>query len=381
MDPVAHTLFGATLAEAGLKKKTAMATATLIIGANLPDIDAIAMLWGNDHALLVRRGWSHGILAMILLPFLLTGFMLLYDLLWYRRRSRFGSRLGKSRGDGVIPPPMKPSYLLLISCVAVWSHPLLDLLNTYGVRLMMPFSEQWFYGDILFIVDPWIWLLMGAAVVLARSDSIPGIAGWVIVGSATTALVTGTAVVPFSAKVLWCTGVLIILLIRWQRWMRGRIQYVAAGCLILSGLYLVLMFTGSRMTVWHAKEQLSSLNVEVQNVMADPQPVRIFNRGGVAVSDTHYYLFRLNWIDRGSFELRNEPIPVEEPGPVIQAALRTPGVEGFRNWVRFPHYEVTRLDDGWRVIIRDLRYVAPDQYEVTGIGIAVVELDEDLEPK
>lgn len=381
MDPVAHTLFGATLAEAGLKKKTAMATATLIIGANLPDIDAIAMVWGSDYALLVRRGWSHGILAMILLPFLLTGFMLLYDLLWYRRRSRFGSRLGRSRGDGGIPPPMKPSYLLLISCVAVWSHPLLDLLNTYGVRLLMPFSEQWFYGDILFIVDPWIWLLMGAAVVLARSDTIPGIAGWVVVGSATTALVTGTGVVPFSAKVLWCTGVLIIILIRWQRWMRGRIQYVAAVCLILSGLYLVLMFTGSRMTVWHAKEHLSSLNIEVQSVMADPQPARVFNRGGIAVSDTHYYLFRLNWADRGSFELRNEPIPIEEPGPVIQAALRTPLVEGFRNWIRFPHYEVARQDDGWRVIIRDLRYVAPDQYEVTGIGIAVVELDEDLEPK
>jgi inner membrane protein len=63
MDPLAHTLFGATLAEAGLKKKTALAAGTLIIGANLPDIDAIAMLWGNDHALYFRRGWTHGILS------------------------------------------------------------------------------------------------------------------------------------------------------------------------------------------------------------------------------------------------------------------------------------------------------------------------------
>jgi len=377
MDPVAHTLFGATLAEAGLKKKTALATATLIIGANLPDLDAITMLWGNDYALFHRRGLTHGILAMILLPFLLTGFMLLYDFLWNRRRTR----LVRVKMTGPIPPPMKPLYLLLISCVAVWSHPLLDLLNTYGVRLMMPFSQQWFYGDILFIIDPWMWLLLGAGVVLARSKTRLGIAGWVIIGSATTAMVTGAAVVPVGARVVWCAGVLLIIIFRWQGWMRGRTHHVAAGCLILFGIYLALMFTGSRMTVWHAKEHLSSLNVEVQNIMADPQPARIFNRAGVAVSDTHYYLFRINWNDPGSFELRREPIPVEEPGPVVQAALRSPEVEGLRNWIRFPHYEVNRLDDGWRVIIRDLRYVAPDQYEVTGIGLAVVELNENLEPR
>jgi hypothetical protein len=44
MDPLAHTLFGASMAEAGLKRKTALATATLIIGANIPDVDAVAML-------------------------------------------------------------------------------------------------------------------------------------------------------------------------------------------------------------------------------------------------------------------------------------------------------------------------------------------------
>ena len=56
MDPLAHTLFGATLAEAGLRKKTALATGTLIIGANLPDVDAVAMLISTDYALQVRRG-------------------------------------------------------------------------------------------------------------------------------------------------------------------------------------------------------------------------------------------------------------------------------------------------------------------------------------
>jgi len=41
MDPIAHTLFGAALAESGLKNRSRYATATLLIGANLPDIDVV----------------------------------------------------------------------------------------------------------------------------------------------------------------------------------------------------------------------------------------------------------------------------------------------------------------------------------------------------
>ena len=58
--------------------------------------------------------------------------------------------------------------LLLLSYVGVLSHVALDLLNTYGVRLLMPFDRRWFYGDALFIIDPWLWLALGAGVWLAR---------------------------------------------------------------------------------------------------------------------------------------------------------------------------------------------------------------------
>jgi len=40
---------------------------------------------------------------------------------------------------------------------------------------------------------------------------------------------------------------------------------------------------------------------------------------------------------------------------------------------------VRQLDDGWKVIIRDLRYVDPQQETAAGIGMAIVELDDDLE--
>ena len=58
-------------------------------------------------------------------------------------------------------PPFR--RLLVLAYVGVISHPALDWLNVYGIRLLMPFSPRWFYGDALFIVDPWVWPWMGTA--------------------------------------------------------------------------------------------------------------------------------------------------------------------------------------------------------------------------
>src|SRR5690606_20874363 len=185
MDPLAHTLFGAALAESGLKRRSRYATATLLIGANLPDIDAMAGLWGSDFELYARRGHTHGILAMLVLPLLLAGAMML----WHRwrsgtadatRRSGEHPRIAARSVAGADALPLQPRVLLALAFLAIWSHPLLDWMNTYGVRLLMPFDGRWFYGDTLFIVDPWFWLLAAAGVVLARSASGRAIAGWLL---------------------------------------------------------------------------------------------------------------------------------------------------------------------------------------------------------
>ncbi|MEM1183312.1 MAG: metal-dependent hydrolase, partial [Acidobacteriota bacterium] len=149
MDPLTHTFFGGALAESGLKRRSALATATLMIGANLPDVDVVAYAWGSDAALGFRRGWTHGVLAMAVLPLVLTGLMVGVDR-WRRRRDPGAPGVGAD-----------PKQLLVLSALAVWSHPPLDWLNTYGVRVLMPFRGDWFYGDALFIIDPWVWLMLG----------------------------------------------------------------------------------------------------------------------------------------------------------------------------------------------------------------------------
>ena len=99
MDNLAHTLAGAALAEAGLKQKTGLGLATLMIAANLPDIDVIALAFGENLA--VRRGITHGPLGLLILPVLLTGIMLWFDRWQQRRGTRPESRL-----------PVRPGWLL-----------------------------------------------------------------------------------------------------------------------------------------------------------------------------------------------------------------------------------------------------------------------------
>lgn len=146
MDPLAHTLTGANLAATRLGGKARFAAAALVVGANAPDIDAVLYLIDNrDLALGFRRGWTHGVLAMVVLPLVLTAILVLLD------RLR--------------PHPERsadPKWLLLLSGVAVLTHPVLDWLNTYGMRWLMPFRPDWFYGDAVNIADPWIWLVLGA---------------------------------------------------------------------------------------------------------------------------------------------------------------------------------------------------------------------------
>ncbi len=152
MDNFTHSLIGAALGQAGLKRKTGLAMPALILGANLPDIDAVTVIYGIE-SLAMRRGITHGPIAMVLQPLLLAGGLAWFDK-WQARRG--------TRPEG--RAPVRFGWLLALSFIACLTHPLFDWFNNYGVRLLEPFSHRWFYGDTLFIIDPWIIAMLGAGV-------------------------------------------------------------------------------------------------------------------------------------------------------------------------------------------------------------------------
>ena len=153
MDNLTHSLIGALIGQAGLKKKTGLAMPALIIGANLPDVDAACFFWldGVEH-LGFRRGITHGPIAWLLLPLVLAVLLYGFDHWQAKRGTRPKERL-----------PVNFKWLYLLSFIACLTHPALDWLNVYGIRLLEPFSSRWFYGDTLFIIDVWLWALLGFA--------------------------------------------------------------------------------------------------------------------------------------------------------------------------------------------------------------------------
>lgn len=143
MDNLTHSLVGAVLGRMGLKRLSPRAMPALIIAANLPDLDSwIARPLGLS-ARTFHRGFTHGIGGVVTMP------LVAFAIIWLWERLRPGK-------EG----PIEPRGLLLACFIGVLSHPLLDLMNTYGVRLFEPLGHRWYYGDTLFIVDPWIWIAL-----------------------------------------------------------------------------------------------------------------------------------------------------------------------------------------------------------------------------
>jgi len=143
LDNLTHSLVGAVLGRTGLKRLSPRAMPGIIIAANLPDIDSFVARGFGCEPIAAHRGFTHGIGGLFTMPFLAVA------IIWLWERLRPGK-------EG----PLKLGGLLLACFVGVLSHPLLDLMNTYGTRVLEPFSHRWFYADTLFIIDPWIWITL-----------------------------------------------------------------------------------------------------------------------------------------------------------------------------------------------------------------------------
>src|ERR1051326_6803743 len=124
MDNITHTLVGLALADSGLKRRSRLGTAALLIGANLPDIDALVYFFGRGgaSALAFRRGWTHGVLAMVVLPVALTAGLLGWGRPRRgfpgapRRRSPRGCSAGIASSGAPVTPPGPDPLSTRLSC-------------------------------------------------------------------------------------------------------------------------------------------------------------------------------------------------------------------------------------------------------------------------
>ena len=157
MDNITHSFAGWALGQAGLKTETRKGLAALILGANMPDID-VFLGWVPWVPLATHRGFTHSLVGgVLLMPPILFGLLLLLDRWQVSRRVTFKSGL-----------PMRPWRLLGLCYLGAITHPLLDLLTTYSVQLFSPFSSAWYHADALFIIDVWVWLVLGGSIAWSK---------------------------------------------------------------------------------------------------------------------------------------------------------------------------------------------------------------------
>ena len=292
MDNVCHTLVGAALGEAGLKHRTALGTATLMIAANFPDIDVIAVPLG--HSLGFRRGITHGVPALVVLPVVLTFVMLG----WHRWRGR-GSEAPK------------PLSLLLLSAIGIVTHPFLDWMNTYGMRWLMPLNPTWWYADTLFIVDPWIWFALGLGVWMSRRrDGRTGSAS------------------PAPARV----------------------------ALVAVGLYIAAMGSLTVMAQGGVRDALIARGVAPDTVVVDPVFANPIRRRVIYLWDGSYHLATYRVLPAAHLSDPWFEIPVNAHHPAVSQANRTPAGREYHSWARLPYYVIDPAGDTTWVTIADARY-------------------------
>ncbi|MDR0868613.1 MAG: metal-dependent hydrolase [Planctomycetota bacterium] len=130
MDTITHGLLGATLGAAltpvaAARRKMALTCAVVAV---LPDADLFF------RSLIRHRAETHSFFYLALAAPLLA---LLAKKLWWANDPKIGYR-----------------RLLVVVAAALFSHPLLDLLNSFGTRLFLPFSDRLDAIDAIAVVDP-----------------------------------------------------------------------------------------------------------------------------------------------------------------------------------------------------------------------------------
>jgi inner membrane protein len=117
---------------------------------------------------------------------------------------------------------------------------------------------------------------------------------------------------------------------------------------------------------------------DVAAVMAGPVPANPFVRDVIVMDGDHYHFLEFDWLANPRIRVGDAALPIGPRGPITEAALSAPQIEGLRTWMRFPSFEVVETADGYRVTIRDVRYARLSR---SGIGYAAVELDRELRPR
>jgi len=316
LDPLTHLLTGACIARTGLNRSSTLATAVIVVAAELPDVDILLELAGPVFGFQHHRGFTHTFLGVPLDA--LVAVLLVF--VWQKLRRRW--RTSKTQPN----PPPTPRWGLLYgyACLGALSHLLLDFTNQYGLRPFMPFSYRWYHWDIVSIIEPVMML----------------------------ALVGGLALPSLFALINEEIGS--------RRRQSGRGSAIAA-------LVIIALLWGVRdLQHRRALAALNSLEYRDQLPMrlsAFPYSTNPFAWHGVVETDTFFETLPVDsLIPEVDPHRRAQFFYKPEETPITLAAKRSYLGQVYLDWADYPIVQVTPQPEGeWRVRFIDLRYHYPER--------------------
>lgn len=262
--------------------------------------------------------------------------------------------------------------LLIASILVSATHPLMDWTNNYGVRFLLPWDPRWFYGDLVFIIDPLLWMVLGGAVFLLTSKTKLQISAWLLFGLLTSYLVffgpasRGGLANPLFLRGAWFAGlvalVVLFMLKKGEEW-GTKIPIVA---LAIVACYLTSLFFFHGLAVRRAQSEASIISAEnnerLIEVAAMPTLANPLNWLVVVETERAAYRFGLSLTGsgRGGDVLRHEK-PDPSRSRAIELAERDSRSQVFLGFARFPVVRVIGEDCATQTLVQfaDLRYTEP----------------------
>ena len=289
MDGLTHSLVGLTSAKAGLERLSPYATTACILSANAPDSDFVSFLFGGRWVLLQHhRGITQSIVGTLALGLLIPTIMFGTERAIAKWRKR--------------PPRIRYRRLVLASMIAAATHPLMDWTNNYGLRPLLPWDGRWFYGDLVFIVDPYMLLVLGGAAFLLTSNSRWKTLGWSLLAAVITIFVVRVSPPRAAgaggltvARTIWIAGVLGLALARSTGLQKRLGKPLAVGALLLVVVYWGALAWAHHAAYHHAETEANGIaalrSERFIRVAAMPTAANPFQWLCIAETDRAMYRF------------------------------------------------------------------------------------------
>lgn len=358
MDNLTHSLVGLAAAKAGLERLSPRATALCILAANAPDADIVVLVFGDRWSFLQHhRGITHAIVGTVCLAFALPLIVYAADRLWALLRSQ--------------SPKTKLRGLLLASFVVSATHPLMDWTNNYGIRLLLPWNPKWFYGDLVFIIDPYLWLILGGASFLLSSSTKFQKFMWATLATLLTLLVVASPrsdslPSPLLIRILWIGALIAFIVLSTvgaaRRW--GAKIAFAAFALVL--IYWGALGLAHSRALARAGEEAASIAAPrgetIRRLAAMPTLANPLRWECVFETDQATYRFDVGLVDSSP---SRKMVRYEKPSPELAKVMQTVSQERpVRVFLGFARFPIMRLvDPGCAtqtlVQLADLRYTEP----------------------